>query len=213
DEFVGTPTYAYMTGTTVPFLNLVSGFRTTSASANTAGDFALLFDSAGVDTFSAGPNLARLTNNTTYSLAPDFFSYVRVSSQGGGDTATFFDSGAADLFRSTQSFNFMGAADGSYLDLAIGFTTYNATGSSSTGNDTADLYDTPGNDTFTQGVPDADGGKLVTGAFTVNQVSVPSYTVNISKFGTVRITSSNGGTDRVVPGTIGYQFSQVGPWL
>src|SRR5262249_13063062 len=128
DEFVGTPTYAYMTGTTVPFLNLVSGFRTTSASANTAGDFALLFDSAGVDTFSAGPNLARLTNNTTYSLAPDFFSYVRVSSQGGGDTATFFDSGAADLFRSTQSFNFMGAADGSYLDLAIGFTTFNPHG-------------------------------------------------------------------------------------
>jgi hypothetical protein len=203
DEFVGTPDYAYLTGTAVTYLNLVSGFRTTNATATTAGDFALLFDSPGADTFTASPTAANLTNGTSYALNATGFVNVRASSQGGGDTANLTDSAAADLFRSTQSFTFLGSISGSYLNLAIGFATYNATGSSSTGNDTADLYDTPGNDTFTQGVPNADGGKLTT----------PTYVVNISKFGTVRITSSAGSTDTLVPGTINYSFSKVGPWM
>jgi hypothetical protein len=203
DEFVGTPGYAYLTGTAVTFLNLVSGFRTVNATATTAGDFALLFDSAGTDTFTASPTTASLTNGTGYTLTANGFVNVRASSQGGGDVATLTDSAAADTFRSTSAYTFLGSNSGSYLNLALGFATYNATGSSSTGPDTADLYDTPGNDTFTQGVPDADGGQLTT----------PNYTVNISKFGTVRITSSLGGVDVFVPGVINYSFSKVGPWV
>jgi hypothetical protein len=204
NEFVGTPTYAYVADTVGHSLLIVSGFRTTTAAAGfITGGFALLFDSAGADTFTALPTTASLTDGSSYTLTANGFSYVRASSQGGGDIANLTDvSAAAATFRSTPAYTFLGSNSDSYINLALGFATYNATGNGSTGPDTADLYDTPGNDTFTQGVPNADGGQLTT----------PNYTVNISKFGTVRITSSLGGTDVLVPGTINYSFSKVGPW-
>jgi hypothetical protein len=203
DLFVGTPTYNYFTGTTTGFLNLTSGFATTTATATTAGDFALLFDSAGVDTFTASPTAASLTNGSSYTLNANGFSNVRASSQGGGDIANLTDTtGAPATFRSTESVNFLGSNTGSYLNLAIGFTTYNATGNSSSGNDTADLYDAPGNNTFAQGVPDADSGRLTTA----------NYTVNVSHFGTVRITETAGGFDQLIPGSTNFGFSKVGNW-
>src|SRR5262249_55081622 len=129
DEFVGTPSYGYLTGTTVGFLNLVSGFQTVIARSSTPGDFALLFDNpAGSDTFTAAPTSATLSgtlNGTGYASRVDGFALVRASA-GGSDTANLSDSAGDDLFRSTPSYNFLGSVTGSYLNLAIGFATYNA---------------------------------------------------------------------------------------
>src|SRR5262249_2974638 len=117
---------------------------------------------------------------------------------GGSDAAYLSDSAGNDLFRSTPSYTFLGANNGRYLNQAIGFAQYNATAGSG-GNDTAAPDDPPGNDTYTgQGA----GGTLTT----------PFYSVNITGFGKVRATSSAGGADHLVLGSLSYQFQQFGNW-
>src|SRR5439155_10144645 len=107
-----------------------------------------------------------------------------------------------DLFRSTVSYTFLGANNGSYLDLVLGFATINAAADNG-GNDSADLYDTPGNDVFTGGFTLPTFGSLTT----------PDSKVTINRFGTVRATSSLGGVDQInLVGAINYSFSAIGPW-
>jgi hypothetical protein len=215
--FVGTPTYSYIASTAggPDSLCVVSGFGTVDALAQFLGDAALLFDSAGADVFTASPQDGTLVG-PGYKLSVTGFDQIRASAgaangnPSGMDTAILTDGPSLDLLRSQTLFagqapfnlTFLNSPVGrSSIDLAFGFATVTTQIAGNSGA-TADLYDSPGDDTFFQGVPSPIDGKLVT----------PTYTVNVSNFATVRITSSLGGHDVVVPGTITYSFSAVGPW-
>jgi hypothetical protein len=196
DLFVGTPTYSYLQAGAS--LNIVSGFAAVRASSSGGGDLALLFDSAGNDIFVGTPAYSYLAGHDYINLVTGF-AQVRGTSSGGQDAAFLYDGAGDDLFRSTPAYDFLGANNGSYLNLVIGFAQVNATAGAG-GNDTADLYDTPGNDTFT-------------GGGTTGTLFTPIYTVNINHFGTVRATSSAGGLDHLALGALDYAFSSIGAWL
>src|SRR5262249_9180941 len=161
----------------------------------------LLFDSPQYDSFVATPDNASLAGDGFFNRV-DGFALVRATSQGGGDLADLHDGAGNDLFRSTVSYTFLGAANGSYLNLAIGFARVFGSADEG-GNDSADLYDTPGNDTFTgpdtEGIPFSTSGSLTT----------PGYKVYVNRFGTVRATSSLGGVDHLFIGSITYSFSAI----
>jgi hypothetical protein len=169
DLFIGTPTYSYFqVGAS---LNIVSGYTSVRGSSSGGSDLALLFDGAGNDIFVGYATYSYLGGTGFLNLVAGF-AEVRGSSTAGQDAAYVYDSARDDLFRSTPSYNFL--AGSGFLNLVSGFAQVNAVAG---GSDTADLYDTPGNDT---GTGQGSTGTLVT----------PTYTVTVNRFALVRVAST-----------------------
>ena len=67
------------------------------------------------------------------------------------------------------------------------------------GSDFADLYDSPGNDTFA-------------GEDSSGHLFGPGYSIRVSQFAVVRATASAGGFDQLVLGSLSYVFQPFGNW-
>ena len=142
------------------YANTASGFGTNIGYATNGGsDTASLFDSPGNDTFCAyadynqsGKPLAGMFGSGYCNLASGFGTNVGYATNGGSDTASLFDSPGNDTYYACADYNQSGKSlsgmfGGGYYNLASGFGT-NVGYSTAGGSDTAELFDSPGNDTF-----------------------------------------------------------------
>ncbi len=198
DSFFGLPTYSIFSNGT--FFNQATFFNQVYAYSNTGGvdsggvDNATLYDSSGDDTFNAYPTFASMQSGSAYLNYVSRFASVGAFSTIGNDVANLYDSFYTDvyiasptnanMFRSNGSGPFNTATGvGSYNNQAINFKRTNAY--SSKGNDTAYLFDSAGNDTFTG----QNGSGTLAGA---------NYSNSAIGFILTQAFASNGGTDSAV---------------
>src|SRR5262249_25190716 len=182
--FVATPTYAYLQAGAS--LNVVSNFKTVRGFAS----LALLFDSPGNDVF-VDLDVAYLAGDGFLNVARAFEVQGR-SGAGGTDVALLFDLAFGnDHLQATPSFSHLvGFSGGGNVDaLVIGFAQVFVRsngivpfGSTFIGFDSADLDDSPGNDTFS-------------GQGSYGTLTGPGGSVTIIAFSAVRAKSSSGGFD------------------
>jgi hypothetical protein len=96
--FVGTPQSSYLAGANKSYVNLAAGFAHVYATSSGKGtDVALLFGSAGDDTFVGNRDRSYLAGAGYFNQVSNFFKVV-ASGQGGNDTATLLDSTQNDNF-------------------------------------------------------------------------------------------------------------------
>ena len=112
-------------------------------------------------------------------------------------TANFICSGNNDTFNRTNDNS--GDVTATYKFYAIGFGTVNATPTGS--NATANFFDSPGNNTFTEVAP------------TTGILAGTNYSVKGTGFRTVTIFAGLGSTDTIVRDAITYTFAENGPWV
>ena len=146
------------------YYNAAAGFATNAGYSSGGSDTASLLDAPGTtNTFSAyadyngsGKPLAVMSGTGYSNTASGFSANIGYASTGSSDTASLFDSPGNDTFYAYADANGGGlplagmygsyGSFGAYYNTASGFSTN--VGYSSGGNDTASLFDSPGNDTF-----------------------------------------------------------------
>jgi hypothetical protein len=171
----------------------------------TANDTAYLYDSPGNDTFDAYPDHSILYGSDYYTRL-DQFGTVYAYSSGGNDVANLFASTGNDTFNGfVNNGGYQSVLQGTgYYVGANNFAIVNVVANSI--KDVAYLYDSPGNDN-------------VTSYQSENQLIVmqyPSNVINLSNFGAVQATSSQGGKDTTPatkPTAPDYVFQTVGNWV
>ena len=119
----------------------VAGIEVTSKGG--AGDRAVMYDSAGADTFVATPDSARLTG-AGFDNRVSGFRVVQAFASGGGDVARLYDSAGSDLLEMRAASARLAGAG--YDNLATGFASVVAY--SSAGQDQASFYTAASGDTF-----------------------------------------------------------------
>jgi hypothetical protein len=163
------------------YLNQSIGFTATNASAGTgAADQALLYDSAGNDTFTASPTTAVMTAGGVTNVA-DAFDFVFGIASTGGDTASLTDSAGNDSFVGSASDSFI-QNPGVYFSRVFNFDTTTAT--ASTGTDMATFFDSPGDDSMN-----------VVGNSATLTTATPPATITAVNFDAALALSIAGGTD------------------
>jgi hypothetical protein len=192
------------------YSNSASGFGTNVGYSTHGGnDFAVFFDSPQSDTFysyadynGSGQQLAGMygSYNGGYSnSAKGFATNLGMSTNGGSDTAAFYDSPGADTFYSYADYNnsghpltgMYGSYGSGYSNSANGFATtlaYSTLG----GSDLAVLSDSPGNDVFTVYADYNNSGQSYA-TLAAGYGSNP--TTAVSGFGAVVGLASEGGND------------------
>ena len=171
-----------------------------------AGDTAQFYDSTGNDTFyayadynkSGTPWRACTGTAATSNSASGFGTNVGYSTNGGSDTAVFFDSPGNDTFYAYADYNNSGTAVGGHVRqlrrrlyqrgqrLRHEFA-YSING----GSDTAAFFDSPGNDTFYAYADYNNSGKQSAGMVGTRRW----YSNSASGFGTNLAYATNGGSD------------------
>ena len=151
DTFAAGPASASLTGAGFSFNT--TGFSRAEATSTAGNDLAVLTDSAGNDTFTAYPDYAQMSG-TGFFLKANAFKTVQAQSFAGGDIARLYDSAGNDTFVAMGDDAATGArASGTlsgtgFSNQATGFR-YLYAYATGGGTDTAKLYDSSGNDTFT----------------------------------------------------------------
>jgi hypothetical protein len=190
--FTGTKGRSEIKG--VNYDNVAQGFYTVSASGSATGfNTATLSDAAGTAALTVSPQSAALSDASTTRAASyrinlvSNFQVIQAyeTSLVASSTATLNGSKtAANVFTSTPTTadaTLRPAAGNAFREYVRGFATVLV--NSTNANDTANLYDSPGNDTFT-GTPTSSTMKLATGKSIV-----------AAGFKTVNAFSRSGGTD------------------
>jgi hypothetical protein len=199
------------------YSNTAKGFATNIGSSS-GGGTAGFFDSPGNDSFYAyadynttGQTLAGMYGNYGsyaggYSnSASGFATNLAYSTNGGSDTAAFFDSPGNDTFYAYADYNKSGqtlagmyGSYGSYAsgysNSAKGFST-NLAYSTNGGSDTAVFFDSPGNDTFYAYADYNNGGQTLAGMYGSYGNYASGYSNSAKGFGTNIGLSGNGGSD------------------
>ncbi len=147
------------------YSNSAIGFGTNVGYSIIGGDTAYFYDSPGNDTYYSYANLNGQTSAGMYgsygggynNSAIGFATNVGCSTNGGSDTAYFYDSPGTDTYYAYADYNgsgsgkpfsgMYGSYGGGYSNSAVGFAT-NIGYSTNGGGDTAYFYDSPGNDTY-----------------------------------------------------------------
>jgi hypothetical protein len=201
NSFVGGKGRSELKG--VNYDNVAKGFYAVSVTGAASGfNTALLTDAAGNAALTVKPQSATLSDASAAKAASYKINLVSAfqviqayeTSLAAGSTATLNGSTtAANVFTSTPNTNnatLMPAVGSAFREYVQGFTTILA--NSTNANDTANLYDSAGNDTFT-GTPITSKMSLSTGRI-----------VTASGFKTVNAFSRNGGVDTAnLTGTTG----------
>ena len=125
---------------------------------NGGADAAKFYDSAGDDTFGAGPTIAMLYGAGFYGSTRDFRYVEAFHTLGGRDEAYLYDSAGDDSFGADAD-NAMIYGDGFYVNAQdFGY----VVGAASGGNDVAALSDSAGDDRF---VASPDAATMIGGGF------------------------------------------------
>jgi hypothetical protein len=137
DSLVATPSYAALSG--AAYYNRANGFDSVEGNSRGGLDSASFYDSIAVDTFTAYPAWASMTNAAgSFLNRGNGFAYVSAFSSRGPDVANLFGAAGNDVFTGTPTYG-QYAGEG-YNVRANNFAQVNANAPSS-GNNTAKLYD------------------------------------------------------------------------
>ena len=216
-EFVGTPQFSYISGTSAGSSFLIGALYAASVTAVAAGsaDTAIFYSYAG-DTFNGAPSNSSLTGTTTnassanYTFNTEASNYLSVAvfeSGSGSDQANLTSPGSG---------TFVGTATVSTLNVgssSITVDTYFSNSSTpitavpsrvtvtgaSNGTDTASIYDAAGTNALT-----ASGSN----ATLTNSID----TISVNKFATVNAYDENGSGDTVHKAAIDFTLATIGNW-
>jgi hypothetical protein len=185
------------------YSNSAAGFGTNIGYSTNGAGIAGFFDSPGNDTYYAyadynnsGTQLAGMFGTGYSNSAKGFLTNAGYSTNGGSDTASFFDSPGNDTFYSYADYNgtgkqlsgMLGSYGGGYSNSASGFAT-NKGYSTNGGSDTAVFFDSTGNDVFS-----AYGNYNGTGKQYATMTGT-GYANSATGFATDQGESVNGGSD------------------
>jgi hypothetical protein len=151
DTFVGYVDFSFLTG--AGYITKASGFDRVDTYGSTGYDSATFSDSAGDDYFVVEGSLGYLMSQGTPYLVAHGYDRVEAYASTGNDTAELSDSAGDDYFRANPGFGYIAGADlayitrSGYVSKAIGFDRIDAH-SRFGGSDTAELYDSAGDDFF-----------------------------------------------------------------
>jgi hypothetical protein len=197
------------------FSNVASGFATNTAySINGGSDTAAFFDSAGNDTFDAYANYNHTGKPMAYmsgsgysggyfNSAVGFAANAAYSTNGGSDTAVFYDAAGPDYFYANTNYGssdepFASMSGAGYSNSASGFGASVAYATS--GNDTAQLVGSSGTNTlYTNPV--------------IAQLSGNNSTAKVSGFRTVNAVGAAGGVNIKGVGPVNYKLTYIGSWV
>ena len=200
DNLTGRPGYTVLWDDANTFYNYASGFNRTFGYAENGGyDVAHLYDDVTDDSFVAGPDfgLLRSTTGEFYNYTTGFDEVTGHSTAGGTDYATLYDSASDDTFTAFSSYAMMQDLAGTYALRANGFA--GVFGYASTGNDVAELYDSSASDT-------------AYGRSDYMILSSDTFRNRATGFDTVRLHSSQGGTDTLDALSLLYVLETTGTW-
>ena len=194
------------------YSNSASGFGTNVGYATKNSDTAVFFDSPEINTFYAYPDynlsgqnvagmLGTLANGYYSNAASGFGTSFADSINGGSDIAAFFDSPGTNTFSAHADYNGkpLASMSGSYgngstyTNSAIGFSN-NFAHAINKGSDTAQFYDSPGNDTFYAYADYLNGGQPLAGMYG-SYTGFGNYSNAASGFSASIGYSNNGGSD------------------
>ncbi len=196
------------------FANSASGFGTNVGySSNGGSDAAYFYDAAGSNTFYAdadydgsGQQAAGMYGTGYANSATGFATNIATAIYGSGDTAYFEDAAGSNTFYAYANYlggsqTLAGMNGSGYANLAKGFSTMIGTATYGTG-DTADLYDSRGNDA------------LYTDA-AIAQLYGGNFSEQASGFAIVNAFATLGGvnTHTAGPDALSYQLRLDGTWV
>ena len=194
------------------YSNAASGFAANVGYATSgSNDTALFFNAPGSNTFYAyadysnsGKALAGMAGSGYSNAASGFGSNVGYATSGSNDTALFFNAPGSNTFYAYADYNnsgkpLAGMAGGGYSNMASGFGT-NVGYATNGGNDTADLFDSPGNDSLYTDLA-------------IARLYGNNYTEQASGFKVVNAFGTSGGMNSKGHGAINYQLNYFGNWL
>ena len=209
--------YSIMTGP--GYYNEGISFGNVAAnSVNGGTDTAIFYDSTGGDTYTSQNATSSMTGTGYVAQATGFAVNYAFFVFGGTDTANlyagtnrtdyvygtskdtvnFFSSSNNDLFDGQFPYSLMYYNNYAYSKEAIGFGTVNATASGT--NETAYVYDSPGNDAIVA------GGTTAT-------LTMPGVVIGVHNFANVFAYSTNGGSDtKHVNNPVDFYFDAIGGW-
>ncbi len=215
--FVATPGYSYVTGTSNGSSFFIGAINVANLTANSAGttDTAVFYSYPG-NTFDGTPGASSLSGSTTslagvayaFAIQASGFGAVSVFESGSGtDVAnltspgngSFYSTDTADLLTvgsSTLTVNTYYIPSDGQTTAVPGVIVVTGAGN---GTDTADIYDSPGNNALS--------ASNSTATLTTSLGSL-----SINKFGSVTANQQNGTNDTLDEGTIDFALQTVGNW-
>jgi len=192
DRFYSYETHGHLSGP--GFYNYASGFDYVEADVTTGGatsrDRAWLFDSAGDDTFYAGPTAARLdrgSDGTDEAVALGF-DITRAYAGGGADHDEAYLTGSAgdDRFYSYDTYSYLKDAAGTaFYNFVRDFDYVEVDALGETAEDRAYIDDTSGDDTF----------RADPAVATLDYGTTGTDNVRVSDFEVVKAYARGGGND------------------
>ncbi|MBL8827624.1 MAG: hypothetical protein JNM18_11660 [Planctomycetaceae bacterium] len=174
-------------------------FKTLTVAGNGGLDIAVMYDTTGVDTFTASDTSFRYTRSGVFNNIANGYDRVYAFNYFGGfDTATLNGSSGNDKLTSVANYSVL--VTPTTLQQATGFRTVIV--NAGTGNDTATLQDSTGNDT------------LNAFAATAELIYANGRTARAIGFDTVNVNGTLGGTNRRnVTNPLAYQLKFKGTWV
>jgi hypothetical protein len=194
DTFTAGPTFGTMTGP--GYSNRANGFASVTAVSSAGGtDSAHLSDTSGSNTFTATQTSATFRGTGFALTAKGFGAVYGTAAAGTTDTASLTDSSGSNIFTGTPTSGlFYGTG---FYNKASGFVTVSATAAHNS--DVANLSD------------DAAGAQF-NGTGKVGTLAGPTYTLNVTAYGTVNITGASGASNKVHTAAIDYVLNKIGTW-
>jgi uncharacterized delta-60 repeat protein len=195
NSFSATPISGIFSG--AGFYNTATGFISVVATAAAGtSDTATLSDTSGSNTFTATPTTATFSGQGFSNSSIGFMKVTATAASGTTDTANFSDSTSSPgTFTGAPTTSSMKGS--AYNNVANGFVTVSATAANSS--DVANLSDNS-------------AGAQFNGSGTAGALIGPSYTINVTAYGTVNITGATGATNKVHAPTVNYTLNKIGTW-
>ncbi len=183
---------------TISTVQYFDSFKTLTVAGNGGLDIAVMYDTSGVDSFTASDTSFRYTRSGVFNNIANGYDRVYAFNYFGGfDTATLNGSSGND--RLTSIANYSVLVTPTTLQQAIGFRTVIV--NAGTGTDTATLQDSTGSDT------------LNAFAGTAELVYSNGRTARAIGFDTVNANGTLGGTNRRNLNSPTYQLKFKGTWV
>jgi len=210
NTFVGTSTYASLSGPMggKTYLDYAYNFaRVNATSGAGATDTANVYGTSGTDAFNSTSTVASMSGSGYFNQVTRFRS-VNAFAGSGNDSATITDATTGSETLTVN--NTVGGVQSNMITLVganystsvnFGFKTVTVNGSAS-GNDTANLFDTSGNDALF-----AAGDQL---QLVYNSAAL---TLNLTGYKTINAKSINGGTDTATVRSVDYALNVTGNWI
>ncbi len=138
------PAYAILYDTARAYTNQAIGMGKYTSQATGNNDWLLLYGDSGVQSFQSSPTATSVTAGNV-AISGQGYRTVVVNGMGGNDSLVYSGTAANELLTSLEQFSVVASSETTQYFVSVP----NIDATSGGGTDTAVMYDTAGNDTFT----------------------------------------------------------------